>query len=368
MAIIWADFPSGQLGLYGSNRDLMLNGVWAAFEAIGPIPQTTLDNDPDPVVGSGGRVLRCDNGSIAPAGARFALPAGATNRVGIGFRLWVSALPSGNWASWQGSLIAFRTLANASVANICVLSNGALGVARDNQNNTPLGQTAVPVITANTWNHVEIALTRSDTVGEIEIRVNGRVVLDLDTLDLGATDTAQIFMGVNNWNFNNINKGVTFYKDLVFWDGSGSDGNDFQGSVSVRDLVPDGDVSLNWTPSTGSTGFNLINVSPPNDTTFISAASPAPAPAEFSLTDLPDDVTSVRALLPIVRSRKTDGGDADLQNGLTPNGTDYTVGADNPLTTAFTYRWDVTSRSPDTLNPWTPLEVDNADLRIDRTL
>jgi hypothetical protein len=53
MAIIWADFPNAQLGLYGSNRNLMLNGVWAGFEGFDSFPDnnTGLVNDPDPKIG-----------------------------------------------------------------------------------------------------------------------------------------------------------------------------------------------------------------------------------------------------------------------------------------------------------------------------
>jgi hypothetical protein len=31
MAIIWADFPSGQHGLYGSTIAHMFNGIWAGY-------------------------------------------------------------------------------------------------------------------------------------------------------------------------------------------------------------------------------------------------------------------------------------------------------------------------------------------------
>lgn len=160
----------------------------------------------------------------------------------------------------------------------------------------------------------------------------------------------------------------SYWKDFVIWNTAGSVGNDFQGSVAVRDLYPDADIDLNWTPSTGSVGWDLIDKTTLSDTTYIQAGDPPPDPAVFSLTDLPADVTSVRALLPIYRSTKTDGGDCNLQAGLTPNNIDWDDGADNPITTAYTFRWDVSDLSPDTAAPWTVTEVNDAYVRINRTL
>jgi hypothetical protein len=189
----------------------------------------------------------------------------------------------------------------------------------------------------------------------------------LDNLDLGPTDTAQIFMGCNTQLGGPAGKPIVFYKDMVFWDNSGSQNNDFIGSVIVKHLRPNEDVALNgWTTSSGSTGFNLINVSPPNDATFIQADDTLPGIAQFDIDNLPPDIVTVRALIPITRSRKIDGGDGNLQTGLTGTLTD--LGADKPITTAFTYRWDVSELSPDTGTAWTPVEVDAVRFDIDRTL
>jgi hypothetical protein len=366
MAIIWADFPSAQTGLYGTDRNLMLNGIWAGFEGAAP-EYVTIQNDPDPAIGAAGRVLRTRNANFTVSGARFALPAGPTETVGVGARLWLSELPSGNWSSSGGPLIEFRTSGNITIAALTVLANGAIALATNATGGTTLGSTAGPVVVANAYNHVEVKFKRSATVGECEVRVNGSAVLTLTGLALGSLNPAILSLGSNS------RPGVTTdciasWKDIVFWDTTTSFGNDFQGSVSVRDLIPDGDAALNWTPSTGSTGFPILDNSPPNDAEYISAGDPPPDPARFTLTNLPDDVTTVRALLPILRARKTDGGDCNIQMGLSPDNVDWTVGADRPMTTAFTYWWDVSPTSPDTLVAWTPSEVNGAQVRVDRTL
>lgn len=73
------------------------------------------------------------------------------------------------------------------------------------------------------------------------------------------------------------------------------------------------------------------------------------------------------ALIPVVRVRKTDGGDGNVQVGLNSNG-DSDLGSDRPITTAFTYYWDVSEISPDTATAYTPVEVNAVTMTIDRTV
>lgn len=359
MAIVWADFPSGQIGLYGSTEAYMLNGIWAEFSGQSPV----LASDPDANIGSAGRVLEFEGDtSLTDSGARIVSPLGAHATSGMGFRLWQSSLPPANSgranAQWE-----FKTSANGLVVRCRVLADGS--IAAYDSAGTLLGQTALPVLTASAYHHIETKVVRHASAGTIELRVNGETKLDLDTLALGASDIGMQVIGCDNSTSGPSN----YYKDYIYWDGSGSAGNDFQGSVAVRDLYPDADIDIgDWTPSTGSTIWDLINETTPDDTDYGQAADPAPDPVKMSLTDLPDDVTSVRALIPIKRAIKTDGGDCNIQVGLTPNDTDWDDGADHPLTTAYTYSWDVSHTSPATAAPWTPSEVNAAYVRVDRTL
>jgi hypothetical protein len=113
----------------------------------------------------------------------------------------------------------------------------------------------------------------------------------------------------------------------------------------------------------------MITDGRPNDLTYMSAAdSPLPSPMRFEMENLPPDITSVRALITVVRHRKIDGGDGNVQTALSPNGTNWDNGADRPITTAFQYDFDVSEVSPATGSAWTPVEVDNLKLRINRTL
>jgi len=359
MAIVWADFPSGQLGLYGSTRDYMLNGVWAAFEGTFNSSFLSIQNDPDPGIGAAGRVLRFNQSSSTGEWgficARFAYPV-AVVTAGVAFRLWMSILPvadsfAGN-PRWE-----FRNIANGLIGRMIVGASGQFLIY--NAAGTLVHTSNPLAVVANAYNHVETKLLRDAAAGTIEIRVNGAVKVTLAAQALGASDVVNIVLG------HNIN---VYYKDVIFWDGLGAYATDFQGSVAVHDLLTDADISLNWTPSTGATGWNLLDESPPNDGDYISADATPPAAAVFGLTNLPPDVTSVRALLPIFRGQKTDGGDCNLQAGLTPDNVAWVNGADRPQTVAFTYYSSPIHTSPVTAAPWTPGEVNAAYVRINRTL
>jgi hypothetical protein len=365
MAIVFADFPSEQIGLYGSTESYMLDGIWAELREGGAAASVVLANDPDSNIGSAGRVLRVTGGSSGESYARIVSPLGAHATVGVGVRLWQSQLPVGN-SNDGNAQVRFHTAANALVCYIQAQTDGS--IAAYNSSDTLLGTSALPVLTASGYHHIETKVLRDAAAGTIEVRVNGAVVLDLDTLALGASNIGMVTLGCDARGASDTDPG-NYFKDFVYWDGSGSAGNDFQGSVAVRDLYTDADIDIgDWTASTGSTIWDLVDETTPNDADYGQAADPAPDPVKMSLTDLPDDVTSVKALIPITRSIKTDGGDCSLQVGLTPNDTDWDDGADNPLTTAYTYRWDVSHTSPATAAAWTPTEVNAAYVRLDRTL
>jgi hypothetical protein len=365
VAIIFADFPSGQIGLYGSTESYMLDGIWAERRESGATAEVILVSDPDANIGSAGRVLKVDGGSTGSSYARIVSPLGAHATVGVGCRLWQNELPEGN-SSDGNAQIGFRTSGNVLVCYIQAQTDGS--IAAYNSSDVLLGTSALPVLTAGGYHHIETKVLRDAAAGTIEVRVNGVVALDLDTLALGASNIGIVTLGCDVRNSGSTVPG-NHYKDFVYWDGSGSAGNDFQGSVAVRDLYTDADIDIgDWTASTGSTIWDLVDETTPDDADYGQAADPAPDPVKMSLTDLPDDVTSVKALIPITRAIKTDGGDCSLQVGLTPNDVDWDDGADNPLTTAYTYRWDVSHTSPDTAAAWTPTEVNAAYVRLDRTL
>jgi len=353
MSLQWADFPSGQIGLYGTDRNFMLNGTpWIALSSA------QLVADPDSASFPNGVVLRHDSGPSGPPEAvRMAIPT-PHQKIGVAFRFYLASLPTGT-----RGFLHLLTTGNSGLYGLRVRPNGGIELVKGIS--TILETADFPVLLANSWNHLEIL---ADVVtGEIEVRKNGVEIAALTHTDASPAGGT---IGIVSYPSGNPGSGSfnkMYSKDHVVYNGAGTQFNDFQGNVSVYDQWPDGDQAFNWATSSGATGFNLIDESPPDDADYIEADDTPPAASEFTLGDLPADVTSVRAMISIVRAFKTDGGDGNLQVGLTPDGVDYDDGLDHPLTTSPTYHYDASELSPATGVPWTPIEANSARIRVNRT-
>jgi hypothetical protein len=362
MAILWAD----NFQTYGQTETNLLDGVYAEIDS-----STTLQTDPDPA--ASGNVLRVQEKADTTAPyegsfLRFVFPGAALGTVGVAARIWCSVLPTLDGIAPQPFVLIDSN--GDRQLTLQILPDGRLELIRGTILGTTLATSTLPVITAQAWNHIEFKATIDNSVGATEVRVNGVAV---DGLTLTNVDTRNGLATVSSVAFQyTIFSGSSanrymYVKDFVVWDTTGSQNNDFLGSVQVYTLQLDADASFNWTASTGSTGYNLIDELTPNDADYISADVTQTTASTFTFEDLPSDIVGVKALLSVARMRKTDGGDGQVQMAFISNG-DTDSGADRPITTAFTYWWDVSELSPDTAAAWTPVEVNAATVSIDRTV
>lgn len=352
----WAD----TFNRYGANVALLLNGAW--IEDIGT-GTSALVADPDPT--STAKVYRVGSNwpFTSTQGLRYALSS-SQSTVGMAGKLWMSAVPAidGNTPCME-----FRDVGNVMICRL--RPNTVGGIAAYNAVGTKIGETTVPVLNANAWNHIEAKVVRSATVGSIEVRVNGSaapIPFPLTGLNLGANDIAQVVFG--SWQTTNVGLNMTTYwKDTVIWDGSGTYNNNFMGTCSVLDIDVDADVVLGWTPNPAGTGFSRISLNPPTDDASYIGAAAAALTNTFGLQNLPADVTTVRGGIIINRSRKIDGGDGNVQVGL-KSGAATGLGANRPITVAYTYWKDVFEVDPNTGVPFTPANFNLAQLTLTRTV
>lgn len=357
MAIQWADNFS-RYGTGSASRTAMLDGLPYASIGDNPSGNGRCITDPDPLVPSGSRCFRL--GTLSNDWSddfRVALPSPSSGVHGVAFRVWMNNLP----VSTEGrqNIVAFMTVAGVVLAKVRVEQNGSLTVQETG--GATIGDTIVPVLAPNTWFHLEVKYDSGTGAGSIY--VNG-----VSRLTFTGGDTGIVAITNMSSRSGDSSSTTTNIKDAVYWDGTGTENNDVLGTVIVGRLKPTSDVTLGgWLPSTGSTGFDLLAKDAPNDTTYLSADDTPPAQMEYHFEDLPPDVTSVKAVLTVGRMRKIDGGDANVQMSLISNG-DTDLGADRPVTSAFSYWFDVSELSPDTAAPWNPIELNNTTAAIDRTL
>lgn len=322
--------------------------------------------DPDP--SASGYVLRlgCDISSSNTTDTRIALPS-VTKKVGVSFRYYFSFLPSES--GYRKVLASFRSSTNSRLYDFVIEINGALSLYQQATGTSGynsaerVATTINPVTAPQSWYHYEFFIDLVN--GTYEARIEGTPVLSGTSLPL----TNDIYLVGFTPRVSGAlpTEGANYMKDFILWDGSGSDNNTFLGTVSVFTLRPNGDVSSGWTRSSGTTDWQILDSQNPVNADYISAGDTPPAPSIVTFTNLPDDVVGVRAVQMMTLAKKSDGGDAVLQNSLLSDGSED-LGATHNVTTLYKYWFDVSELDPSTGLAWDPIGVNDVSMKINRTL
>lgn len=215
-----------------------------------------------------------------------------------------------------------------------------------------VGSTTGGTLAAGTYYYVVTAIMTGP--GE-SIASNEQLVVNTGTTSSNTISwTAPTGMTITGYK---VYRGTSAGAESVFY----SPGN-------VLTFTDTGAASTAGTPPTDTgTGWNKINeVTPDEDVTFITAPTPAPAAYQALLTQLPSNVTTVRSVMTIHRSKKTDGGDASVQASLV-SGANTGSGTSRPITTAYSYWWDIFEQDPSGVN-WSKTLVNALKLKLDRTV
>lgn len=292
---------------------------------------------------------------------------GAKTTVGLAGAFYFATLPTANNVT---RIFEYRDAANASQVSIVLQSTGTIEIKRGAVNSaTVLGVTASPVVSAETYQHIEAMVFFSQTVGTVEVRVNGVTVISLsglDTVNTSLVECSQVVMG------GGIGTGVptTDMDDIFAYDDTGSFNNTFIGDRRVLTLFPDANtVQADWTAVGAATGYECIDeANPDGDTTYITAGVPGSPGiiSEFGIQNLPAGISAISGVVVVEMARKTEAGPANTQWSVI-SGASETAGADKPMTEIYTYRQDVFETDPASAAPFTPSEVDGLLIKVERT-
>ena len=354
MSIQWAD-NFGSYGTGSGSATLMLNGL----------PYTRLDSGgvvADPVV-SGGVCWNLSSGDgLQYQGSIVPVP---VNAFGVAFR-WYSS------GGGQRMPITWTDGSNHGLYSIVVEINGAISIYQNGYNfgqnlGTQVATTTIPVITYNSWWHIEAMLDYA--LGNITVYVEGVQVL---TYSFTAAPSTLIYnMVYSVTTYGNAYSGSVCIKDFVMYDKSGTVNNTVGsiGPCTVYRLALDSDVSNGWSITGGTTVNGTIGGEPPADSTsYITAGvSPIPAPAVCGISHLPSNIVGVRGIVSLQRVAKSDGGDAEYQVDIVSGSSTHT-GTAHTLSTSFNYQYDVVELDPATGDLWSPIAVNNLNIEINRTV
>ena len=354
MSIQWAD-NFGSYGVGSGSATFMTNGL----------PYTRLDSGgvvADPLV-SGGVCWNLSSGT----GLQYQQTIVPTpvNALGIALR-WNSS------GGGQRTPICWADSNNHGLYAIVVEINGAISIYQNIFDfgqgiGTQVATTTIPVITYNSWWHIEAMLDYA--LGNITVFVEGVQVLQYSFTS--APSTLIYNMWYSCTTFGSAFAGLVYIKDFVMYDKSGTVNNTVGsiGPCTVYRLSLDSDISNGWSIVGGTTVNGTIGGEPPQDSTeYITAgASPIPAPAICGISPLPSNIVGVRGVVSLQRVAKSDGGDAQYQIDL-KSGTATHTGTAHTVSTSFNYQYDVVELDPATGEPWSPIAVNNLNIEINRTV
>jgi hypothetical protein len=170
------------------------------------------------------------------------------------------------------------------------------------------------VVVANTWVHLEIHATLSDTTGVVEIRKSGDVVLDASSLD-----TKPSF--VSAWTYAQLHGIMSSTSAYIYFDDF-CIGDSFYGDCRVDSHLPTADVQTDWTPSAGGDLYAMVDdADADGDTTTIHAHT-ATDKATFQVETLKNTGANPVGRLICWVGKKDAAGTSSVGSVLTHSGSD----------------------------------------------
>lgn len=329
----------------------------------------SIQADPDGV--STGRVIRMIGGFSGTTNLRRALKT-PDNKIGIGMRIWLATLPAND--DQRPTPFFWNTASNGSMVFVKVNTTGSITAYVHDPlvgafgTDYELGTTAGPVVTAGAWWHLEAVFDAAALTFELRVEGVPKLVCDSVNFNGHQNNGPTVYQCGLSSRQDTIGAAISVYfKDYFWWDSNGTKNIDFLGACLVAQLDTMADITLGyWVPSVGVVGWSILDNDPAN-TPYLAGATPVGAAMEFGLTNLPPDISSIKGVISIVRAKKEDGGDGQLQTSMI-SGVSASNGEDRPITAAFTDWEDVHELDPATGNSWLPAALDAANLRISRTV
>ncbi len=179
---------------------------------------------------------------------------------------------------------------------------GELAVYRGS---TFLGVTSGAKVANHRWNYIEMKVKCHDTLGTVEVRVNGKTYLSLSGVDTKeSTYPYYNCCGLPSFPPNY----VCMYDDWYVCDDDGAVANDFLGSVKVVTVRPASDVggAQQWTPQSGVDHYAMVDENPANDNTDYVETDGSGNLDLFEFADSPSNIGTIHGVNICAESAETD--------------------------------------------------------------
>ncbi len=208
----------------------------------------------------------------------------------------------------------------------------------------------------NTEGHYfEIRIKISDTVGVITANKNGAEIIALTAQDTRNGGAAGV---IDRLKLNGTHAGATWFDDLYVLDAADAvSPTTFLGSTTrVDTLDPDADETTDWTPSTGTTHYDLLDETPNDgDTSYVESGT-LNARDLVGLEPLPYTPTTVYGVQVNVAAKETVAGSMELAPSIKISTTHY-AGTAAALGTGYAQIAHLWKTNPATAIAWTKADV-----------
>lgn len=298
------------------------------------------------------------NAVTAAAGDQYTLAASATTvRFGCAIKIntTVGLAPVGTGVG------IFRMYDSAGTMQIDITCD-PLGVWRVRRNASTIIATSDRTIgwtRANRWHFVEFEIVFNDTTGSAQMWIDGTRVMNqtgIDTVQTANVNCQRVAPRLGT-DFNGQMKWDDFWIDNA----AGAS----WGDVTGIQLLPTGDSSVVFTPSSGANNYSRVNEAVTDTTTYVQGST-AGQKDLYDLGDLPSDIDTIHQVTLFSGATKTDAtaGRAtktNIKSGAT------TDSSSNLVLTQTTYNRNekVHTTDPNTGSAWTAANVNAAQVGIE---
>jgi hypothetical protein len=305
------------------------------------------------IISGGRRATNCMRASNHTGYVRVVPPV-ATQTLIIGFAVKIATLYNSN-----DQICAFNDNASANPqVKVMVTPSGGISVYRyAGAGDVLLCSTPNSLIHSNTWHYVEVKVKISTTVGEVVVQIDGDEVANVSSVNTQSTANAWTdYIEVSPGNVSSVGD----VDDLYLCDISGAaPHNSFLGDVRIDLLLPNGEGSnSDFTPSTGSTHYTLVDETVPNITDYNSSATNGHQDS-YNYQDLLTLTGSIFGAQLVMYAWKDDAG----QKGVKPlcrSSTTEDALAAQALSTDVKYYRGIWVKDPSTATAWIEAGVNAA--------
>jgi hypothetical protein len=208
------------------------------------------------------------------------------------------------------------------------------------------------------WNYIEWQIELADSATSI-VRLNGEVILNATGIDTRSSSTAT---KVNSFSIYNVG-GDTLIDDLYVLNKDSVGASDFLGPIVITPIRPTSDDTSDWSPSTGTDNYALVDdVISDDDSTYVYTSNPG----SYDLYGYGDLTYATDIVGLAVKSEVRDDSatSPSLYNAIesgstTSDGSSTVVSSDS-----YTGVTRISETDPDTSTAWTVSGVNAANFGL----